>query len=314
MAWPKFVRFAMAAVLLGILGLSGCETVGSGGAPKLSYNVDEDLAAHEKHFSSAAKLDEIYKNPTEAKRNEFIAGRLVLINIQYLRFIKKTTSEKQCIDAATDILVLSLNLVGTTGVTTDTKTILHAISAGLEGSKTTVDKHYYYEKTVPALVAAMNAQRKNVLKTLIVGRGKSLDEYPFEKALCDLYDYYMAGTFAGAIQTIQVDAGVKEAQADERIQKEIERQFGPRWKPGADQEVVNDLIDRLRKIQEDKEKGKDRAQAVLDAYKKLCPEASVSDGDAVIVLGLLVADTANGKEGTDLQKLKQAFDEAEPKP
>jgi len=44
-----------------------------------------------------------------------------------------------------------------------------------------------------------------------------LDEYLFAQAITDLHNYYHAGTFIGAIQAIQADAGVKEQKQNEVI-------------------------------------------------------------------------------------------------
>ena len=60
----------------------------------------------------------------------------------------------------------------------------------------------------------MNAERKEALIPIVRGIGKSLDDYPFARALSDLHIYYQAGTFIGALQAIQKDSGVKEEKAD----------------------------------------------------------------------------------------------------
>ena len=208
----------VSAMMLPGLILPACSAAGRGGATEPSFNVEEDLAALETYFGNAVAIETVYKDgATSEKRDKMIAGRLVMMNLRYIQFVRTITSEKQFLDSATDILVLSLNLAGVSFTDETARTILAALSAGLTGSKAVIDKHYYYEKTMPALVAAMNAQRKQALIPILRGVGTSLNEYPVEQAVVDLDSYYHAGTLLGAINAIHIDAAEREQAADEVI-------------------------------------------------------------------------------------------------
>ncbi len=203
---------------LTLLQLVGCAAFRYAGGPPPSYNVDEDLRQLEKHFKPATAIEDYYSAPTPKKRNEVISARLVMINLEYLKWLRKISADKQFLDTATDVLVLSLNLTATVTGGETAKTILAAISAGVTGSKVSIDKHYYFEKTMPALIAEMNAGRKVVLEHILRNLSASLDDYSFEQALADIYDYYQAGTLTGAVMSIQAEAGAREKEADEKIQ------------------------------------------------------------------------------------------------
>lgn len=219
----------MLPVLVGLLlTLScGCQSIRNGGAPDLSFDIDKDLEQLAKHFGEADSINQFYLAATngapdefvEAARHKFIAGRLVMMNIRYIQFIRKTTSEKQLLDSAADILALSLNLAGASVGSSSAKTVLAGIAAGVTGSKVVIDKNFYYEKSVPALIAAMNAQRKQALIPILEGDRLGIEDYPLDQAVTDLHNYYFAGTFLGALQAIQADAGVKEAKAQVAIAK-----------------------------------------------------------------------------------------------
>lgn len=209
-------RLFLAVSVLAAAGM-GCQTVRYGGAPEPSFDVDKDLKDLASHYSESVTVTQFYANASKEKRNEFISGRLVMMNIRYIQFVRTTTSEKQLLDSAVDILALSLNLAGASVGSAETKTILAAVAAGVMGSKTVVDKNFYYEKTVPALVAAMNAERKKILATILNGMDEPLDKYSFDKALTDLHDYYFAGTYLGAIQAIHIDSGEKETKQNDII-------------------------------------------------------------------------------------------------
>lgn len=76
----------------------------------------------------------------------------------------------------------------------DIKTDLAAAAAGLGGAKQTIEKDFYYEKSMDALVGTMNARRKEVLVAILRGLNTpSVEQYPFELALTRLHEYYMAG-------------------------------------------------------------------------------------------------------------------------
>ena len=144
-----------------VLGLSialflhsfGCTNLYHAGAPPPSYNVNKDLKQLAEHFKPATAVSNYYAlaTPTSKDRNVVISARLVMINLEYLKWLHKVTAEKQFLDTATDVLIMSLNLAATAAGGEGTKVVLSAISAGVAGSKTSIDKHYFYEKTVPRL-------------------------------------------------------------------------------------------------------------------------------------------------------------------
>jgi hypothetical protein len=197
--------------------LVGCSTLRYGGAPEPSFDIKTDLQQLSQEFAPSNSITEFYKAPSKDARNKFIVGRLTLINLRYIQFIRNLTCERQLLDSATAMLSLGLNLAGATVPAAGTKTILAAIASGVTGSKEVIDKNYYFEKTLPALVGQMNAERKKALIPLLEGMQASLEDYPFAQAVTDLHNYYSAGTFAGAIQAIQAEAGAMEKRQDEII-------------------------------------------------------------------------------------------------
>jgi hypothetical protein len=208
----------IAVLLTAVLLVSGCSTITRGGAPAESFKIEDDIKALEAAFGPAASIAGYYKaKDRKEARNEFIDGRLALYNIRYIQFIRNLGADKQQLDAATDIMILGLSIAGTLVGSSQAKTNLAAAAALLTGSKTAIDKHFYFEKTVPALVSTMNAQRKTVFLKILAGRAQTIDLYPLAQAISDLYEYELAGTLLGAVEAIQADAGAKNAVADSKI-------------------------------------------------------------------------------------------------
>ncbi len=197
--------------------LAGCTTLRNGGAPEPSFSYDKDLQDLEALFAPAASIAKIGANPNENDRNSFIDGRLALYNIRYVRFVRNLGVDKQHLDAATDVLLLAINLSSAATSAIQAKTNLALIAAGVTGVKITIDKHFYFDKTIPALVSTMNAQRKQILVEILKGRAKTIADYPLMRALDDLNSYEQAGTLIGAIGILQSDAANKEKAADENI-------------------------------------------------------------------------------------------------
>lgn len=205
--------------------LAGCNSAYYGGAPEPSFDVDKDLKQLADHFGDAISISSYYDEKDsgatdeqlESARNKFITGRLTMMNIRYIQFVRKSTSDKQLLDSSVEILGIGLNVAGVSFDSAATKTALAGAAAGVAGSKATIDKNYYFERTITALIAAMNAQRKKSLVPILKGMQKDINEYKFEQAVTDLHSYYFAGTFIGAIQAIQTDASEKERKQDQDI-------------------------------------------------------------------------------------------------
>lgn len=211
-------RALVVAAFLGVgVCALGCQSLQ--GAPPPSYDVDLDLEQLRSHFEPAKAISTFYenRNATEADRNKVVVARLVMINLQYLKWIRTMAADRQLADTAAEVLVLTLNLAATATGGAGVKTVLSAVSAGITGSQTSINKNYFYEKTLPPLIATMNAQRKEVLAQILGKMQLSLGQYPFEQAITDVDVYYQAGTFLGATLTIEREAGDKEKRADQQI-------------------------------------------------------------------------------------------------
>lgn len=217
------VRLIRVLTTLFVVGaLSACSTFTNPGAPKQSFNVDQDIKELEAKFgpSGAGSIAKYYAGtPSKKARDEFIAGRLVLTNIHYIEFIKQFALNKAQLDSALDITTIGVDLATTLAGGESVKAILGAVSAGLTSSRISVDKNFFQQKTVPVLITAMNAQRKQALIPILAGTQASIEKYPLATAITHLHAYYNAGTFVGALSAIQKDSGVKEADADDKIER-----------------------------------------------------------------------------------------------
>jgi hypothetical protein len=173
----------------------GCAVLQNPGALDQSFKEKDDIQALEKHYGQADALTNYYavKPETVAARNEFIAGRLTLINLQYIKFIRRFTVSKSQMESAFDLLITGVGLATAVTGGEAAKAALGAASAGLGATRTSIDKNFFYEKTVPALITAMNAQRKVTLVPILEGIKSDIGTYPLAWALSDLSEYCTEG-------------------------------------------------------------------------------------------------------------------------
>jgi hypothetical protein len=157
---------------------------------------------------------------TREKRNDYINKVLTIIDVQYSSFINNLGSERRAKDTATDILELSMNLAGTAVGAATTKTVLAAISAGVTGTNSILDKNYFYDLALPSLIAQMNADRTEVYRTIVSGMQRDTtgnNAYLWAQAVRDLVEYYNAGTLQHAASSIRKEAGARQEAAEQRI-------------------------------------------------------------------------------------------------
>ena len=205
---------------------SGCGQQQRPGFPAQSYDEKQLIEDLETTFDLPTKIKQYYNEkpgltPSELKirRDEIITSRLTLINLHYNQFVAEASFRRQMMDFGADIADLGVDLATTVVGSAATKTILGAISAGITGTQASVHKNFYFEKTVSAIVATMNASRKQVLIPILAGQRRGVDAYPLGQGLSDLDNYYFAGTFLGALNAIVAEAGENEQAANTRINR-----------------------------------------------------------------------------------------------
>lgn len=229
-------RAKPALVLPLLITLIGCSTISGRPQSPLEFSTGKTDAndaealinKYSQDFAKHATEDGI---DTDEKRNALISKALTIMDYRYAEFISDTETGRKNKEMLTDVVELSMNLAGTAVGAAGTKTILAAISAGVNGIGGAIDKNYFYEKTFPSLVAQMNADRKKAMVYIIKGTTLPLREYPWPQAVHDLIEYYNAGTLLGAISSIQKEAGKQQDDAETKIMEIRKVSFGVRDVP-----------------------------------------------------------------------------------
>lgn len=176
------VCWAVALVLA--LTMTGC--VALSGYPKDASDPGAELAGLQQYFSPdiRTQYDAIVDPRLRRDLRDGVAyGQLRAYDINFKAFQKALTGDRNAFSIGTDWILLGLNAAA---AAIGGSAAMSAASAGIVGAKGSVDKELFYQKTLPALIAQMEARRTGALLPIEQGLAKSDAEYSLHKALVDL--------------------------------------------------------------------------------------------------------------------------------
>ena len=225
-----FLHYAriVTLVILVFLG-GGCATNGTPYAPSTSLTNQEDIDALRQEFASATSIEDYYSAEPETahRRNEFIAGRLVLYDLAYVDFVTRFRFGRAAEATLFDTATLGVNQAITLFGGERTKEVLGAIGAALIGVRSSYERNFFEEQTAGAVSAQMNAERRAALVPIIAGMRATIEEYPLSVALVVLANYQYAGTLEGALSGIHRQAALREIEANADIERYREVTYSP---------------------------------------------------------------------------------------
>jgi hypothetical protein len=198
------------------------------GYPKDPENTEATLAALAPYFNGIAETDYLATADVTlrtGKRNGIVLVRMRAYDIEFSDFERSLYGEGNEATLGSDLVGLILGgLTATTG-NAATKAALGAASAGVIGAKAAIDKDLYYQKTIPALLAQMEADRLSALLPITAGLKLPDANYPLMQAYIDLDAYKNAGSIPAAINAFNKNSGI----AKDRAQAAITFQRGPAY-------------------------------------------------------------------------------------
>ncbi len=279
----------LVATLL-VLALTGCAS--TGGFPERPEQVSTKLAKlQEKFFLPGTDVLQEYETKNgEAKRayrDKVVHGRLLALDMQYGLFKEAIYEEGILSNLSVDILGVVVGAAGAVTSGADASRILSALSGGISGTGTAINKNLYYERTLPALIALMNAKRDEIRADILNGLTVDAVAYPLGRALTDLERYLQAGSIPGAVEAVIATAGQTKAEAEKQISIVRSRAFVD----ARAQERVDELLSLADQLPNG------AARDILAA-----PPSEI-DGDALAAIkGRLGGKDLGSQEAADLLK------------
>ena len=235
-----------------LLLISGCA---SRGALLRQQLVEEEDYSLEK-LKTGAQVGtsiEAYNAETDvtklpALRNNFIFNRSALIDINFLNYVQALSGDKRAIDSATEGAQLALSIAATLVGSAQAKEHLAATIALITGGKAIVDKNYFDNKALPALITTMVANRKMISARILTGTSTPAAAYSIDQARRDLNDYEQAGSIDGAFLIIQSEAIARDkaATAELKSAQEVLLRNLPTTLTPADKNKRSALRDAIR--------------------------------------------------------------------
>ncbi len=213
-----------AALLISFLMLDGCAALGGAPAPIIpvkdsvglvsAYKLDEAIKA----FRAADDASRGDMTPQEY-RDMVVAVYLAAIDARYLEFRRAVSSQGRGGALGADLAVLGL----TTGATVinGAATELSAAAAAVAGGKAVVDKNVYFDKALPALLAAMDAERAKARTQIVLNLRKDANAYPLETAFGDIAAYESAASLDRAVDVITTNASEQRATERQRYENAV---------------------------------------------------------------------------------------------
>jgi DnaJ-domain-containing protein 1 len=198
----------LALVLLSTLAGTACSTLR--GTPERYQSAESIVASIDLTADDVAALA-VADNQSE--RNRLQNKALAVIDLRFNEFVRALAADRADSSATAAGTTLGASTAGAFVDGVKAKTNYALFAAGVVGAFGIVDKNYFYEKTVPALVAGMRAARAKVLLRMRQGQMEALAHYNGVAALQDLEDYYTAGTVLAAIAEVTARAEDDAAQA-----------------------------------------------------------------------------------------------------
>lgn len=153
------------------------------------------------------------------KRDSMISLVEVDIESNYRAYVEQLSNTRATIATVGDVTELGLSAAIGVVSGSDVKDLLAASLTGFKGSRLSIDKNFFREKTTEVLISQMEASREAVRAKIIAKIASlSVKQYPFEEAWRDLVELYYSGTLDSAIVQLSSktgsDAAAQKKNAD----------------------------------------------------------------------------------------------------
>jgi hypothetical protein len=202
------LRLILLALLVSCFHLSGC-------GYKVIKNNGSDFILH-----SSARRDELikkYSSPSstwqqqydkasgESKkqaRNDILNDLMWLADDYYGQLTSELRNNNAWRQTLFDAAKLGLGAAGSVVGDAELKAILAATGTAVQGLNTSIDKNFYAQQSVEAIVAAMDSQRAEDKKLVVAGMAQFADQtptYPLSQGLLDVQKYALDTTLTHAL-------------------------------------------------------------------------------------------------------------------
>ena len=152
-------------------------------------------------------------------RNEIIDARIAAVDSKFWDYERSLYKQDIGVGVGTDWVVLAITGATSVAGSASTKSALGAASTAIVGGQAAFDKRALFDKTLPALMAQMVAERETARATIRTHEQLPVTDYTWYAADSELQAFAYAGSIPGAIASIAQDAGAKTATAIQELKQ-----------------------------------------------------------------------------------------------
>ncbi|RJR36405.1 MAG: hypothetical protein C4567_13930 [Deltaproteobacteria bacterium] len=168
------------------------------------------------HASNKKEKTRVNEN-LKRMRNEIVDISLLAIDLNFLIWERELLRQGAGKDVFFSGAAIATDLWATLSPALSTAKIISGIKTGIDSTKLSVNKDVFFQKTIDALLITMKGNRaKKLVEIERDMKEDDIDTYPLREAERDLLQYYEAGTIAGALSGIVLEAGEKKKEAKEK--------------------------------------------------------------------------------------------------
>lgn len=201
MDWTRTVLAALA-----VMTLCSCESLQGSPLPIDPSNPPSDTCPTPAMITAYNALAATATNPTRRELRDADIGICVsLIDGQYNSFVRKLHSQNTSTTLGLDLVALGLTSGGSVA-SKATANALSAAASGVTGAGLAVNKDVFYQKTLPAIIAQMDANRAAIYSNMRLSMQSDETVYTLADAQHDLRLYEGAGTIDAAVAAISGSA------------------------------------------------------------------------------------------------------------
>lgn len=268
-------RLCLALLPIGVAAaLAGCDSLRGTQEP---IDAPATTVAAAKEYPPAQAITAFYSGNVGLRegltpqqyRDKVVALRLLAIDAQYRTFVTELRGAKSGVALGADIATLVLGGVGTFVAGETTKSVLAAATAVIAGTRVSIDKNLFYDQTLPALVAQMDAERAKQRLIIEENLLRGASQYSLADAFKELSEYERLGSIETAIRKITGSA-TEEANKAESVLKTFQRT----------KDFVSPDMSKLRNTLLDKVKTLDDGRAIMAATRLAGGSELFRNGDA----------------------------------
>jgi hypothetical protein len=196
--------------------LAACDSVQ--GYPQDSDNSTAVIAS----FDPSWDADYSFSTDSEARRRYrdlIVLNRMRTYDIAFDNFERGLYGQGNSLAIAGSLATITMGAVGGVAGAAVTKAALNVASGAVTGAEGAISKELYYQRTLPALISQMEANRTNAKVNILAGIKEPDSNYPLVQAYVDLEALKAAGGIPLAISNVTQAASTNQQLANAELDK-----------------------------------------------------------------------------------------------